>query len=358
MKSAEVRNQNKNTKRIVGICLIVLSILCLLCGIFPSFLGIGNFFLGVFGILYYPLFLFANLVGTALCLKLKYNFDRRFTFYSLLSFFFLLCLLHTIFTSNLMFEKFTTFSDLTSYLSACFSMQYGVTIGGAVLGIIVFVLRALVGLGATYVIFSVFATLFIGLFIDYLIVRNNKNAKIKKNNKTAYISHRNHEDDVQKSILEETKYIEALDEKLNSSTALKSGEEEVKNTGFVQEDKEKKPYEFDETIGLNKTRENDEDYTAAYKTLFGDLSNENKQISGEEQEKVAEENVGPRSAKEVLFGDSPAVPNIFDRDSSERDAWRRQYSSNQFASNQSLDKQNGEEEKTEDNVFNNDDGLV
>ena len=360
MKSAEEGKQNrKSAKKIIGFSLISLSLICFLLGIFPSFLGIGNFFLGVFGIVYFPLFLLAGLVGVAFVMGLKYNFDRKFTAFSLLSLFSLLCLLQTIFSSNLLLEKFTTFGDFGKYLSACFTMQYSVTVGGVILGIIVYFIRALIGLGATYVLFAVLATLFVGLFIDYLIVRNNKNAKYKKSTNNYNVKPRNFTDDkedLNKSIFEQTKYIEELDEKLNSVSSTKLVEEsdsQKENVQFINEDNNQS-YDFDSQIGVNKIRENDEDYTAAYKTLFGDISDVDKEDEIKEME-----NVGPKSAKEVLFGDGPAVPNIFDRDPSERDAWRRQYSSNRLIpENESQNQKNIEEESQDDGVFNSDDGLI
>ena len=346
----------KSVKKTTGIIMIAVGFLCFILGIIPTLFGIGNFFLGVFGIIFYPLMLFICLVGIAFTMNLKYNFDRKFIVYLFSSMIFVCCLLHTIFTSNILMEKFNTFDNFGAYLSSCFNMQYGITVGGVIFALPIYILRCLFGLGATYVIFAVLSTLFIGLFLDYIIER--KNEKIRNIKKTTNKGINKYSAEESKSVFDQAKYIEELDEKLNSS---KSEEQDLFENQTEEENKEQTTgtYEFNEILGVNKTRENDEDYTAAYKTLYGDTLNntDNQDVEKEEVKNDFEES-RPKSAQEVLFGDKPAIPNIFDRDPSERNAWRRQYSSQTLRYNEEQNQEKQEEKPNEDLAFEKDDGLV
>lgn len=351
MKSLpEQKHNNRRKKRILGSALIALGCLCMLAGIFPSFLMIGNFFLGLFGLLFYPIDMLILLIGIALLMNLKYAFDRKFTFYSAFALIGIFCLLHIAFTSGLMLDKFVGFDDYGSYVSACFNLTNGVTVGGILMGSFVYFFRCLIGLGATYVLFAIVATLFVGLFIDYLITRNKMSGKKSKVNTLS--------DDLQVSkknqIEEELRYIESLNDKLTDN-------EETFSSSFAQENKEgnQTRLQFDDQIGVNKEQKEDEsvessEFNYSHQVLFGDSQPKDEETSVQPSE-VQE----PRSAHEVLFGDAPKIPNIFDRDPSERNEWRKEYASKTLNQQNFNDKQENEETADkEDAAFDNDDGLV
>ncbi len=352
MKSLpEQKQNNKRKKRIVGAALLILGCLGALAGIFPSFLMIGNILLGIFGVLFYPLNLLLFLIGVALLMDLKYVFDKKFTLYLAFAFLSIFCLLHIAFTSGLMFDEFVGFKDFGNYVSACFNLTNGVTVGGLLMGIFVYFFRCLIGLGATYVLFAIMATLFVGLFIDYLIVRNNKKAVDKKTKYRANVGE--NQASKKDQIEEELRYIESLNDKLTDTQQTQQLSELWQRN---EENEAEIRHEFDSQIGINKEENTDKtsSYDYSHRVLFGD-----GQTQEEEQEKQ-QEIQQPRSAHDVLFGDAPKVPNIFDRDPSERDAWRREFSSRSQQQNNIFDKQeeNNNSAENEDVTFDNDDGLV
>ena len=173
------RREKRNIKKVTGLGLLIFGLLSFVLSIFPNFLNIGYFFQGLFGVLVYPLFLLLFLVGMALVLNMNYTFDKKYTIYLSIAFTCLLCLCHTIFSSKVLLNDYTAFNNFKDYLANCYNMANGITVGGAVMGILVFATRCLIGLGGTYVFFAIFATVFIGLIIDYAIYSKGKNKRKK-----------------------------------------------------------------------------------------------------------------------------------------------------------------------------------
>ncbi len=346
------KNNSKgfSIKKTIGICLIVLGVLVFLFSLFPSALVIGNFFLGVLGVLTYPLCLFLVLLGTALIMNLSYTFSKKFTFYLAVAILSLLCLAHTIFTSKMLNSTYVSFKDMGGYLKACYNMENGITVGGVLLGIVVFFVRALLKLGGAYVVFAILATVFIGLIVDYLIYNKARKRKEIKNRQ-----------DIERR-LEETKPY---------------GEDE--GYSFSVKNPEKVPslfegFEGSETASdepsLFETTTNDEEPSPAFgfdqnQSLFTEKTEPEKVVTekdyaknvlfGDREEAKPEENVEPRSAHDILFGDGPAVPNIFDRSSDDRDAWKRQYASQTLSYDENLPKT---EEPSIEPTEETDTGLV
>ena len=69
----------------------------------------------------------------------------------------------------------TKLSKFKDYLNVCYKMTEGVTVGGALIGIPVYLTRCLIGVVGTYAFYGIFATVFIGLTIDYLIYKVVRN---------------------------------------------------------------------------------------------------------------------------------------------------------------------------------------
>ena len=137
----KVTSKKLSGKQIAGIVMLVLSAALFVLCIFPSFLGIGKFLQGIFGAMCYPIFVLLFLVGIALSLNMSYTFNKKFTTYLFMSVFGIICLLHTIFSSGIMMNETRTFAEFGKYLSSCMSMQNGITVGGAFLGIFVYLFR-------------------------------------------------------------------------------------------------------------------------------------------------------------------------------------------------------------------------
>lgn len=311
------------TKKAVGITMLVLSVLVFLLSCIPSFLNIGKFFQGVFGILIYPLCLLTALIGVALIMGLRYTFDKKYTAYLLVAAVCILMLLHTIFTSGILYDKYTAFKNFGEYLKACYYMESGITVGGVLFGLLVFLIRGIIGLGGTYALFAILATLFVGLTIDYAVFNKGKRRKpadfakrdieqkekfekalgeseqIGQSFQTNPVQETfdNVDSDIEAEAMAFTPMFETKDEKVNSMLAQ---QEDVKLD-----------------FNLQRERINSVEHERAKNVLFGS----NKQ---EQEEQPASDQ---KSARDILFGNRPNVPNIFESSSRDRDNWKRQYAS-------------------------------
>ena len=375
--ASKVKRMNKRSsdaKKTAGIVLFFLGVLMFVFGCFPSFLNVGRFLKGVFGILVYPLSILVTLVGVAMMMNLKYSSKKKYNFYLSVSFVCLICLLHTIFTTNLLYDNMTKLSQMKDYLGSCYKMTKGITVGGVVFGVPVYLIRSFLGLVGSYAFFGVFATVFIGLTIDYLIYNKKKEQRrekltqektLKKVEADPKIFERDEDlysfsskksltkslpafeefetfDNEEKNKVEQTPLFETTDKK--TENLLETDSDDIfsfnRGTGSI------------EKVPVNEERER------ASNTLFGNLVNEEEKPLEKNEEKQ-EASTEPQTARDILFGSQPKVPNIFDRSSDERDAWRRQYSSKPLSF-----QENEKEDKTEENPFINnelsqaDDGMV
>lgn len=334
------RNSGSKAKKITGICLIVLGGLIFLFSLFPSALVVGDFFLGVFGVMTYPLCLFMALLGVALIMNLSYTFSKKFTFLLVVAILSLLCLAHTIFTSKALNNTYVSFRDMGGYLKACYQMTGGVTVGGLLLAIPVFLVRALLKLGGAYVVFAIIATIFIGLIVDYIVY--NKNRK-KKEIKTRQ--------EVQRKLEDSTG---DLEEDGGYSFAIKNPESVPSLfEGFEDNTDKEQPSLFETTSNEDSQAQTQPAFSFSEgDSLFTEPEEPEPVITekdyaknvlfGDRQEQNDEEDSEPRSAHDILFGDGPAVPNIFDRSSDDRDAWKRQYASQTLAYDENQPKQENE----------------
>ncbi len=336
MKNSRKVSSNKmGAKQITGIVMLVLSVIFFILCIFPSFLGLGRFFQGVFGVMCYPLFLLTFLVGFALSLNRSYTFNKKFTTYLVFSILGILCLLHTIFTSKILMNETTSFSKMGEYLSKCFHLTDGITVGGVLLGIVVFFFRAIIGLGATYVVFAVLATIFVGLVIDFLIYnkKQGRETKIieKKETTTQTLIGETLADEGLYSFSDDDKQKEEYNSLLTRLTTSPNQQvettenPEIFETTLQEQVQEETKINQTETITNRVSEQNTEERERARNLLFGTATTSQKadRIDDDNQ------NDEPKSAREVLFGDrnAPKVPNIFDRSPDERNDWRKQYAS-------------------------------
>lgn len=368
----KVSSKKLNGKQITGICMLVVSVIFFVLCIFPSFLGIGRFFQGLFGAMCYPLFVLFFLIGIALSLNMSYSFNKKFTAYLVLSAFGIICLLHTIFSSPFMMESAKTFSDFGSYLSYCLKMSGGITVGGAFLGIFVYFFRALIGLGATYVVFAILATVFVGLVIDYIIYnkkqgRDTKLLEKKETAKPTGIGESLASDDFYSFSGEDEKKRDEYNEILSNLPSSEPENEQnpaVFETTFdstnenVQESEERElqrtPPQYSEQK-TNYNRDQNAERERARNLLFGTATTSQK------ADRIDDEEEKPRSAREVLFGDrnGAPVPNIFDRSSDERNDWRKQYASKPLQYHDQASEKPAEKPAEENTSYNmNDDGSV
>ena len=346
-KIKKINRRNSDARKTVGTFMLFLGVIVFICCCFPSFLNIGNFFKGVFGLIIYPLCLLTSLIGLALLMKLKYSVKKKYMFYLSVSLISLICLLHAIFTTNLIYDKLTNFNQMGEYLKICYNLNKGITVGGLLTGIPVYLVRAILGVVGTYAFFGIFATVFVGLTIDYLIYNKKKEKKRENLAKEKAI----------KTVESDTKIYER-DEDLYSFATKKAKKSSELDESFSQDilefDKEEENFplfetkdyktekmlesETDTIFSFNRDTkkieetEITESQENAKNLLFGRNDFQSpSQVNAQEEQRMEEKPEEPKSARDILFGNEPKVPNIFDRSSEERDAWRRQYASKPLA---------------------------
>jgi len=334
-KTYKKAKKNKwSAKKVFGVIFLVLGAFAFLFCCIPNFLNIGNFFQGLFGVLAYPLALLLALVGVALIMNLRYTLNRRYGFYLTISIICLLSLLHIIFTTNVLYDKLTDFKHMGAYLKSCYFQSNGITIGGVTLGVFVFTIRALIGLMGSYAFFGIFATVFVGLTIDYIIYSKKKDRRLAKLTREPVLKTIDAPDDIFDSG-EKVPYSfekEEFDQKDESTWEDYSDNKSTFTSLFEQTDNkteellasdDKIGFSFDEKPVDVKEEAVNFERDRAKSVLFGngsleDLGNNDKKEN---------ENNEPKSARDILFGDGPKVPNIFERSNEERNAWRKEYSS-------------------------------
>ncbi len=164
MTNYEQKQQNRKQKysknKILGIVLVCLSILMLFFTIsgLPAF--IQDFFLGVFGVVCYPIFAFMLLFGIAFLTGRKFVMSKKYLVYLTCAFLCVMAILHIIFTKNL------DNSDYGAYLADCYNTTW--TPGGLLLGLFTFPVTSLLNHVAGYVLYAIILVVLIALIIDYL----------------------------------------------------------------------------------------------------------------------------------------------------------------------------------------------
>jgi len=161
------QKQDKNTKKIIAIILIVISSI----GYFALFSGILKFLkyfiIGFFGLFAYPLFFFGYSISYMLFKDKKFVMPKKFILYCVLALFSLLCIFHLAFS-----HQVTTVS-YGAYLSELYSSQ--LSVGGLLIGLITYPLIISIQYFGTYVLFVVLLVFSAYKIIDYFIA--NKNSK-------------------------------------------------------------------------------------------------------------------------------------------------------------------------------------
>ncbi|MBQ7452773.1 MAG: DUF87 domain-containing protein [Clostridia bacterium] len=269
--------ENFPVKKFFGIVLLSLSAICLVSACFSQFF-VAKFILGVFGLLAYPTFLALGLVGVALIMNMRYRADKKFTWLVLLTIISIMGLLHSIFSVKALSEM--TFSQ---YISYCYAMPNGVTVGGVIIGLIADLISCLVGGVGTCVFFGICICVFGGLTVDYSIY-SKENKRLTSGSKYG-ASYDEYEED-------EEEYI-----KVPASNV------ELENLDEAEDN------EQNEIVADEENSDEDETKQSARSVLFG--------TEQEAEEETPEET---QSARDILFGEKP-VPNIYESTNEERRAW-------------------------------------
>ncbi len=174
------KNFNEKKKlppsKVAGIILLVIATVGYI-GLFIKWIPfLHNFLLGTFGLFSYVLFLMMYIIGGALLKGAKYVFSKRYIVYLCMALISILAVFHIGFTFNMQLSSYG------AYLSEIYTS--GVSVGGVLLGIIIYPLQKfLFPLGALF-LFLILLTISIWLIYDYLTrVRYIKKADTKIFNK-------------------------------------------------------------------------------------------------------------------------------------------------------------------------------
>jgi len=168
-----------STKRQVGITMIVVSCVLLMLSTFSILSDVRAFFLGVFGLMIYPILLFILLFGVALSLDKKFVYTFKYMLFVMLSFFFFVCVLHIIFTG------FSTDEiSYGEYLLSCYHSLY--TPGGLLIGLFTFPLMSLLHDMAGVIIYAIALVISLYFVFSYL-----EGIKTRKGQKVPYTKYEN-----------------------------------------------------------------------------------------------------------------------------------------------------------------------
>jgi len=178
-ENSKQKNEYTNPiRKWVGLSMMILSLLLLVFAIFPNFLQIGKFFYRIFGYSAIVIYLFSFLLGMAMYKRLTFTATKKYTFYIFMSYLSIVSLLHLIFHTEILNNLYVDISHMGNYLSNVYSITHGISVGGVLLSILVYLIRSLCSVAGSYVVYVVSSAIFIGLAVDYVIY--NKSIERRK----------------------------------------------------------------------------------------------------------------------------------------------------------------------------------
>ena len=252
----EEKQVSKNSiKKQVGITMIVVASLLLIFSVFRIIGGIQDFFLGVFGIMLYPILIFSILLGVALTLSLRFVYSPKYLVYLLLCLFFFICVVHIIFTG---FNS--TSMNYGQYLSSCYTRRF--TPGGLLVGLFTFPLTSLLHDIAGIVIYGIAFIISLYFVISYL--DSVKQSKSSASTTTRYHDFEQMAQGVEFDNLYQKEEVVETPPKVQAPESVDAHVEEGKNKLFAKQDedifiKEESPVDeltlAKEKLGLSKKQE-------------------------------------------------------------------------------------------------------
>lgn len=238
-----MKGKGISVKKQIGITMIVTSIILLVLTTFEFLFAVKKFFLGAFGIMFYPILAFVALFGVAFVLNKKFVYSVKYLVYLFMCFFFTMCVLHIIFTGF----KGVNYT-YGSYLASLYNTMY--TPGGVVIGVFTFPITSLLHDIAGIVIYAILLVISIYLVVNYLEGVKNSSKKVvlkeSKNNYDAFkiIEEENNFTNNKRPQEEVKPHLEEVEEKQEK-------EEDI----FIEDEDLKKLEEAREKLGLTKKQE-------------------------------------------------------------------------------------------------------
>ncbi len=317
----KMKNQ-RSFKRWFGFGMMIFAIIaCILC-VFPSFLNIGYFFYRLFGANVWILLILCLLCGFGMFRGLNFVASKKYVLYITLSYLSVLCLIHLIFSTNVLGSYYLDFSHMKAYLDSAYYLHHGVTVGGVVLSIFIYVIRAMLGVVGSYVVYVIMSAIFIGLSIDYIIYnrtidrrkklyseKTKKDLEVKLMNNAKIVD--NGENLPQYSFVPsgyaETNTISQTPDTKFDQSSIDSGFD-----GFGFEGLNKEPVDQN----VNSLGDLEQEREIARKKLFENYNFDTLDNSG-----VQSESQEPQTAREKLFGSEPKLPDyLYTNKNAESDA--------------------------------------
>lgn len=159
-----------STTQKVGLVLLLLSFVGY-AGLFLPFITfLHSFTMGFFGLFAYILFFMMSLIGGAMLKGSKYVYPKRYAVYLILA------LISTLSIFHILFSATVDMSSYSRYLLAIYNSK--VSIGGLLLGLIIYPIEKLLNLWGACVLYAVILAFAIWKIADFI---TNKNGKIAFN---------------------------------------------------------------------------------------------------------------------------------------------------------------------------------
>lgn len=155
------KNNNKNIKLIIGWTLLALSTFVFLFSVTKLLPFLQYFFLGCFGIFVYPLCLLGFIVSLALLNNKKYVMPKKYAIFLSLSLIIFLSIIQLIILGS---PKGLSYGE---FIGMNYTKQ--ITAGGMFIGFIPSSLAYLMGLPATYILFSIALITCVAFFVESVI---------------------------------------------------------------------------------------------------------------------------------------------------------------------------------------------
>lgn len=180
------RKKSGASKKIGLVLVFAMLVMATLCLVAPKF-AVSKFFLGTFGLIFFPMCLFGVLLGLAMYKNFEFTMERKNAVYLGMSVLCLALLLHTIFSGAILNSlKVTDYSAFGEYLKHTYTQTYGITVGGVVLGTICYLFIGLIGKIASSIVFAIGLVVFLSLTIDYYInIKSFYEASLSRKNSYA-----------------------------------------------------------------------------------------------------------------------------------------------------------------------------
>ena len=168
-------NELSRDKILSAVCLIIF-ILLFIFSCMPNSINFGAKLVGTFGIFVYPLLISLSLICFAKFLGFSYKRSIKATVFMICFIYFLLLVIHSIRTYSIL-DSVASGSTFKEYLDFSYSNY---TLLGSIGCLLAGSISYLIGGMGAIVVFVIFATIFIGLFIDFELYGKYEQKHIRK----------------------------------------------------------------------------------------------------------------------------------------------------------------------------------